>query len=236
MLMQTAVGVDIEDPGIFVKGFCELADVILIECIDIEAHNSNDRVIVIRSRGHGDFSEIAAVRVDIAPEDSINTEGGNTITHADHQIGRNLGDFFGDRAVLSLETLECQNCPGISDKEGILVETINLADKLSTFSEHWQPRVVGQFNGNDVMVVKVKGEFVWHKHDETDDFFLVLKGRIDIQMRNEIVTLGPGELFVVPKGVEHRPVAVEEAHVLLIEPRGTPNTGNANTAAARRVV
>ena len=116
------------------------------------------------------------------------------------------------------------------------METINLADKLSTFAEHWQPRVVGQFNGNDVMVVKVKGEFVWHKHDDTDDFFLVLKGRIDIQMRNEIVTLGPGELFVVPKGVEHRPVAVEEAHVLLIEPQGTPNTGNATTAAARRVV
>jgi mannose-6-phosphate isomerase-like protein (cupin superfamily) len=122
------------------------------------------------------------------------------------------------------------------DKEQISVKTINLADKLSTFSEHWQPRVVGQFNGNDVMVVKVKGEFVWHKHDDTDDFFLVLKGRIDIQMRDEIVTLGPGELFVVPKGVDHRPVAVEEAHVLLIEPQGTPNTGNANTAAARRVV
>ena len=116
------------------------------------------------------------------------------------------------------------------------METINLADKLSRFAEHWQPRVVGQFNGNDLMVIKVKGEFVWHKHDDTDDFFLVLKVRIDIQMRNEIVTLGPGELFVVPKGVEHRPVAVEEAHVLLIEPQGTPNTGNATTAAARRVV
>jgi mannose-6-phosphate isomerase-like protein (cupin superfamily) len=125
---------------------------------------------------------------------------------------------------------------GFFDKEQISVETINLADKLSTFSEHWQPRVVGQFNGNDLMVVKVLGEFVWHKHDDTDDFFLVLKGRIDIQMRNEIVTLGPGEIFVVPKGVEHRPVAVEEAHVLLIESSGTPNTGDAKTAAARRVI
>jgi mannose-6-phosphate isomerase-like protein (cupin superfamily) len=96
--------------------------------------------------------------------------------------------------------------------------------------------VVGQFNGNDLMVVKVKGEFVWHKHDDTDDFFLVLKGSIDIQLRDEIVTLGPGEMFVVPKGVEHRPVAAEEAHVLLIEPRGTPNTGNAATAATRRVI
>ena len=116
------------------------------------------------------------------------------------------------------------------------MQSINLADKLSTFSEHWQPRVVGQFNGHDLMVVKVKGEFVWHKHDETDDFFLVLAGRISIQLRDGVVTLGPGEVFVVPKGVEHRPVADDEAHILLIEPQGTPNTGNAKTAAIRRVI
>ena len=116
------------------------------------------------------------------------------------------------------------------------MQPINLAAKLSTFSDYWQPRVVGQFNGNDLMVVKVKGEFVWHKHDDTDDFFLVLKGRIDIQMREGTVRLGPGEVFIVPKGVEHRPVAIEEAHVLLIEPQGTPNTGNAATAAARTVI
>jgi mannose-6-phosphate isomerase-like protein (cupin superfamily) len=116
------------------------------------------------------------------------------------------------------------------------VQSINLASKLSTFSEHWQPRVVGQFNGNDLMVVKVKGEFVWHKHEDTDDFFLVLKGSLDIHLRDGVVTLGPGEMFVVPKGVEHRPVAAEEAHVLLIEPRGTPNTGDAATAAVRRVI
>jgi mannose-6-phosphate isomerase-like protein (cupin superfamily) len=116
------------------------------------------------------------------------------------------------------------------------VQSINLASKLSTFSEHWQPRVVGQFNGNDLMVVKVKGEFVWHKHEDTDDFFLVLKGSVDIHLRDGVVTLGPGEMFVVPRGVEHRPVATEEAHVLLIEPQGTPNTGNAATAAARKVI
>lgn len=116
------------------------------------------------------------------------------------------------------------------------MQAINLADKLSTFSEHWQPRVVGQFNGHDLMVVKVKGEFVWHKHDDTDDFFLVLSGRIIIQLRDGAVRLGPGEVFVVPKGVEHRPVAEDEAHILLIEPRGTPNTGNTATAAARRVI
>ena len=114
------------------------------------------------------------------------------------------------------------------------MKSINLAEKLATFSEHWQPRVVGQFNGHDLMVVKVKGEFVWHKHDETDDFFLVLKGRIWIQLRDGAVALGPGEVFVVPKGVEHRPFAEEEAHVLLIEPQGTLNTGNPATAAPRR--
>ncbi len=116
------------------------------------------------------------------------------------------------------------------------MQAINLADKLSMFSEHWQPRVVGQFNGHDLMVVKVKGEFVWHKHDDTDDFFLVLSGRIIIQLRDGAVRLGPGEMFVVPKGVEHRPVAEDEAHILLIEPQGTPNTGNTATAAARRVI
>jgi mannose-6-phosphate isomerase-like protein (cupin superfamily) len=113
---------------------------------------------------------------------------------------------------------------------------VNLAEKLSTFSEHWQPRTVGQFNGHDLMVVKVKGEFVWHKHEDTDDFFLVLKGRLTIRMREASVTLGPGEMFVVPKGVEHCPFAEDEAHLLLIEPTGTPNTGNAATAAPRRVV
>ena len=112
---------------------------------------------------------------------------------------------------------------------------INLAQKLATFEGHWQPRTVGEFNGHDLMVVKVKGDFVWHSHADTDDFFLVLKGRVTIQMRGGDVTLGPGELFVVPKGVEHCPRADEEAHLLLIEPTGTPNTGNAETAAARRV-
>ncbi len=116
------------------------------------------------------------------------------------------------------------------------MEAVNLAEKLATFSEHWQPRTVSQFNGHDIMVVKVKGEFVWHKHDDTDDFFLVLAGRITIRMREGNVTLSPGEMFVVPKGAEHQPVAEEEAHILLIEPSGTPNTGDPETAAARRVI
>ena len=112
---------------------------------------------------------------------------------------------------------------------------IDLSEKLSSFSEHWSPRTVTQFNDCDVMVVKVKGEFVWHKHDDTDDFFLVLKGLLDIQLRDRTITLGPGQMYVVPKGVEHRPVAREEVHLLLIEPAGTPNTGNVATAAPRRL-
>lgn len=116
------------------------------------------------------------------------------------------------------------------------MDQVNLEAKLATFSEHRQPRTVAEYNGHDVMVVKVQGELIWHKHDDTDDFFLVLKGRLTIELRDREVHLGPGELFVVPRGVEHRPVAREEVHLLLIEPTGTPNTGDPATAAARRVI
>jgi mannose-6-phosphate isomerase-like protein (cupin superfamily) len=111
---------------------------------------------------------------------------------------------------------------------------ISLTGALASFDTHWQPHVVARFNGHDVMVVKVKGQFVWHSHGSTDDFFLVLKGRVVIDLRDGSVTLGPGEMFVVPRGVEHRPRAEEEAHLLLIEPTGTPNTGNPQTAAPRQ--
>ena len=113
--------------------------------------------------------------------------------------------------------------------------SINLAEKLTTFSDIFSPRTVTTYNGHDVMVAKLKGEFIWHKHDATDDFFLVLKGVLDIELRDRTVTLQPGEMFIVPKGVEHRPVAREEVHILLIEPTGTPNTGDAKTAAARKL-
>ena len=115
-------------------------------------------------------------------------------------------------------------------------DAINHADKHATFSDYFSPRTVTTYNGHDVMVVKVMGEFIWHKHIETDDFFLVLKGRLDIELRDRTVTLGSGEMFIVPKGVEHRPVAREEVHLLLIEPTGTPNTGDAKTAAARKLI
>ena len=116
------------------------------------------------------------------------------------------------------------------------MKPINLEEKLATFSEYWQPRTVGQFNGHDLMVVKVKGEFVWHQHADTDDLFLVLHGRLILQLREGQVALGPGEMFVVPKGVEHCPLAEEETHLLLMEPTGTPNTGDRTTAAPRRLI
>jgi len=112
-------------------------------------------------------------------------------------------------------------------------DAINLAEKLAAFDAHLSPRTIAQFNGQDVMVVKVLGEFVWHHHPDTDDFFLVLSGRLTIRLRDRDVVLGPGELFVVPAGVEHQPFASEETHVLLIEPSGTPNTGDPATAAPR---
>jgi mannose-6-phosphate isomerase-like protein (cupin superfamily) len=110
---------------------------------------------------------------------------------------------------------------------------VNLADKLAQFDEHWAPRSVASFNGHDVMVVKVEGEFVWHKHDDTDDFFLVLSGQLTIRLPDGDVDLGPGELFVVPAGVPHQPVSRGGAELLLIEPTGTPNTGDPATAARR---
>ena len=112
-------------------------------------------------------------------------------------------------------------------------QVIRLAEKLKTFDEHWAPRTVAAFNGHDVMVVKVKGEFDWHKHDATDDFFLVLSGQLTIRLRDRDVVMNPGDLFVVPVGVEHQPFAEHETHLLFIEPTGTSNTGDAATAAHR---
>ncbi len=113
---------------------------------------------------------------------------------------------------------------------------INLAAKLAEFPELWSPKIITQFNGNDVMVVKINGEFVWHSHPDTDDFFLVLSGKVTIQLRDGNVVLNPGELYVVPKGVEHCPMSSDEAHLLLIEPAGTPNTGDPDTAAVNTVI
>jgi mannose-6-phosphate isomerase-like protein (cupin superfamily) len=106
-------------------------------------------------------------------------------------------------------------------------DKVDLAAALATFGEAYSPRIVGHLNDYKVAVVKARGEFVWHRHEDTDDFFLVLAGRLTIQLRDRDVELTAGQMFVVPRGVEHCPRADEEAHVLLIEPRGTRNTGDA---------
>jgi mannose-6-phosphate isomerase-like protein (cupin superfamily) len=107
------------------------------------------------------------------------------------------------------------------------VTAVDIADGLSRFSQHWSPKVVARLNDYEVKLVKVKGEFVWHTHDDTDELFLVIEGRLTIQLRDGDVELGPGQLFVVPRGVEHCPIANREASVMLIEPVGVVNTGAA---------
>jgi mannose-6-phosphate isomerase-like protein (cupin superfamily) len=106
------------------------------------------------------------------------------------------------------------------------MKKVSLMDKFERFSDHWHPRIVAELNDTQVKVVKLQGEFHWHHHENEDELFLVMKGRLCIEFRTSEVWLGPGELMVVPKGVEHRPVAPEEVHLVLIEPRGTLNTGN----------
>ena len=107
-----------------------------------------------------------------------------------------------------------------------MIETINIAQKLSLFDEHWSPRRIAELNDTVVKAVKLEGEFVWHHHEHEDELFLVVHGRLVIRLRDGEVVLNPGEMCVVPRGVEHMPVAEEEVHLLLIEPKTTLNTGN----------
>ena len=106
------------------------------------------------------------------------------------------------------------------------MDKVNLAEKLNLFSDHWNPRIVGELNGQQVKLVKFVGPFVWHHHEDEDELFLVVKGRFRMEFRDRDVWLEEGEFLIVPRGVEHRPVAEEEAHVLLFEPTSTLNTGN----------
>jgi mannose-6-phosphate isomerase-like protein (cupin superfamily) len=109
------------------------------------------------------------------------------------------------------------------------MEKVNLAEKLALFTEHWNPKIVGDLNGQQVKLVKFKGEFVWHYHDTEDELFLVVQGRFRMEFRDRQVWLETGEFMIVPHGVEHRPVAEEEVSVLLFEPATTLNTGNARS-------
>jgi mannose-6-phosphate isomerase-like protein (cupin superfamily) len=108
---------------------------------------------------------------------------------------------------------------------------VNLSEKLEQFSERWAPKIVARYNDNEVRLVKAQGELVWHKHDETDELFLILEGEFDMQFRDQTITVLPGEILIVPRGVEHRPTAPRgEVKLVLIDPNGTPNTGDDATA------
>lgn len=111
-------------------------------------------------------------------------------------------------------------------------KVINLKEKLQRFSEHWSPRVIAEMNDYQFKLAKFEGKFVWHRHDDTDEVFLVLAGSMGIELRDGTVELEEGEMYVVPKGVEHRPFADDECHVLLVEPRGVINTGDAESELA----
>jgi len=108
----------------------------------------------------------------------------------------------------------------------VRMEKVNLAEKFARFLEHWRPKVVGELNGQEVKIVKFQGQFIWHKHEAEDELFLVWRGRFRVEFRDGAVELGPGEFLIVPRGVEHRTVAEEEAEVVLLEPAATRNTGN----------
>ena len=105
-------------------------------------------------------------------------------------------------------------------------EKVNIAEKLGQFADHWNPRIVGELNGQHVKLVKFRGEFVWHKHDHEDEMFLVVRGAFRMELRDKTVSLAAGDFIIIPKGTEHRPVADEEVHVMLFEPAGTLNTGD----------
>ncbi len=106
---------------------------------------------------------------------------------------------------------------------------VNLAEKFSLFNEHWQPKIVGQLNGQHVKLAKLKGEFVWHSHENEDEFFMVIKGHLTIKLKDETIELDEGEFYIVPKGVEHLPIADEEAHIMMFEPKDTLNTGDVSS-------
>jgi len=107
-----------------------------------------------------------------------------------------------------------------------LVEKVNIVEKFAKFEDYWNPRVIGELNGSEVKATKLKGEFMWHTHDNEDEMFLVVKGRLRIRLKDKDISINEGEFIIIPRGVAHLPIAEEEVHVLLFEPKGTLNTGN----------
>lgn len=116
------------------------------------------------------------------------------------------------------------------------MEKVNIAEKLSLFNDYCNPRIIGELNGQHVKAVKLKGEFVWHSHENEDELFLVIKGKFNMELKDKTVEINEGEFFIVPHGVEHKPVAVEEVHILLFEPAATVNTGNVRNELTRTIL
>ena len=116
------------------------------------------------------------------------------------------------------------------------MDKVNISEKLSLISDHWNPRIVAELNGQQVKLVKLQGEFDWHHHEREDELFLVLHGALEIHLRDRVVKLSPGEFFIVPQGVEHKPVAERETHVMLLEPATTLNTGNLRNDRTRETL
>jgi mannose-6-phosphate isomerase-like protein (cupin superfamily) len=116
------------------------------------------------------------------------------------------------------------------------MDKVNISEKLSQINDYYNPRIIGELNGQDVKAVKLMGEFVWHHHDNEDELFLVIKGKLKMEFRDKIVEVMPGEFIIVPKGVEHKPVAEDEVHILLFEPASTLNTGNVENERTRKVL
>jgi len=116
------------------------------------------------------------------------------------------------------------------------MEKVNLAEKFSRFNDHCNPRIIGELNGQHVKAVKLKGEFVWHSHEHEDELFLVIKGKFNMELRDKTVEINEGEFFIVPRGVEHKPVAQEEVQILLFEPAATLNTGDVQNELTRNVL
>lgn len=114
------------------------------------------------------------------------------------------------------------------------MQKVNINQKLELFADHWNPRIVGKLNGQLVKLVKFQGEFVWHKHDNEDEMFLVIKGRFNMELRDETITINEGDFIIIPKGTEHRPVAEHEVHVMLFEPEGVLNTGDSTETGYTR--
>jgi mannose-6-phosphate isomerase-like protein (cupin superfamily) len=114
------------------------------------------------------------------------------------------------------------------------MDKINISDKFSQFSDYYNPRIIGELNGQHVKAVKLKGEFVWHHHDNEDELFLVTNGKLRMEFRDKSVEVNPGEFIIVPRGVEHKPVADEEVHIVLFEPASTLNTGNVENERTRK--